>query len=207
MHPARQLILSFSMCALLSTARSQDSRTQAWIHQVFDLHQHRYTQQDLFVAGYRANQARDYDTALDKLSRFDKANHDRLHAATSPDEKAFRSWLESRLNDLEEIRKQNTRRDGADATSGSIGGAATSQAPSFAAGANSNSGVASQTFSREDKRHLSGSQGGTSQSPGFSSSKPGSTPGPRIVRGATSTSQRPIYQLNLPRFGGHGRHF
>ena len=129
MNPVRLLLLGFAVCGLLSSARAQDSRAQNWIHQVFDLHQRRYTQQDLFVAGYRADQARDYDTAFDKLSRFDKANHDRLHAATSPDEKAFRTWLESRLNDLEEIRKQRTRRDGA---------------PSLPAGTNSN-GLGSQS--------------------------------------------------------------
>jgi hypothetical protein len=58
---------------LLSAARAQDSRAQAWIHQVFNTHQHSYTKQYLFDAGYRADQVCDYDTALDKLSRFEKA--------------------------------------------------------------------------------------------------------------------------------------
>jgi len=155
MHPARLLILSFSMCALLSTARSQDSRAQAWIHQVLDLHQHRYTRQDLFVAGYRADQTRDYDTALDKLSRFDKANHDRLHAATSPDEKAFRIWLESRLTDLEEIRKQSHRGSQSGGTrqgpSASVGGGS-SQGPNFSAGATSDSGI--HTSSKTAERRI-----------------------------------------------------
>ena len=60
------------MSGLLSAARAQDSRAQAWIHQVFNTHQHSYTKQYLFDAGYRADQVRDYDTALDKLSRFEK---------------------------------------------------------------------------------------------------------------------------------------
>ena len=156
MNPLRFLVLSFTMCGLLSSARSQDSQAQAWIHQVFDLHHHRYTQQDLFVAGYQADQARDYDTAFDKLSRFDKANHDRLHAATFPDEKAFRTWLESRLNNLEEIRNSNghlrSQPGGTGKGPGTPVGGGSSHAPIFSASATSDSEFSSSPKTLELKK-------------------------------------------------------
>jgi hypothetical protein len=189
------LVLSFTMCGFLGYAGAQDPRAQAWIHQMVDLRQHAYAQQYLFDAGYRADQARDYDTAFDKLSGFSRANHDRLQAARSPGERAFGDWLKSELKALEEIRKQKSREDGADearrsnarngtrqepsstvganSTSppGSQGGGA-SQGPSFNAGANSDSKLLSRPQTVESLGHLSqsGSQsGGTRQGPGSSS--------------------------------------
>src|SRR6516225_7209435 len=112
MDPARLLVLGISVCGILSSARAQDPRAQVWIHQMVDLHQHAYARQDLFDAGYRADQAHEYGAAFDNLSGFSEANHDRLQTATSTDEKAFRDWLKSRLKDLEGRRDQRFRQNG-----------------------------------------------------------------------------------------------
>jgi hypothetical protein len=167
MSPVRLLVLSFTICCLLTSARAQDSRAQAWIHQMVDLHQHAYAQQYLFDTGYRADRARDYDTAFDKFSRFSIANQDRLQSASSQGERAFRDWLKSELKDLEEIRKQRTRSPTSPV--GSQGGGSARGGPSFSTGVNSNSQVATragagpQEIRIPGQLNTSGSQGGVRQ--------------------------------------------
>jgi hypothetical protein len=134
-----------------------------------DLHQHAYAQQYLFDTGYRADRAGDYDTAFDKFSRFSIANQDRLQSASSQGERAFRDWLKSELKDLEEIRKQKTRKDGTDEALRSIVGGGARGGPSFSTGVSSNSQVATRAGAGPQEIRIpgqldtSGSQGGVRQ--------------------------------------------
>jgi hypothetical protein len=115
MNPAHLVVLSFSMFGIVSSALAQDAqdvRAQVWIHEMVDLHDHAYAKQYLFDAGYQADRAHDYDAAFYNLSSFSKVNYDRLQAATSDDEKAFRDWLKSRLKDLDRICNRKSPQNG-----------------------------------------------------------------------------------------------
>jgi hypothetical protein len=115
MNPAHLVVLSFSMFGIVSSALAQDAqdvRAQVWIHEMVDLHDHAYAKQYLFDAGYQADRAHDYDAAFYNLSSFSKVNYDRLQAATSDDEKAFRDWLKSRLKDLDRICSRKSPQNG-----------------------------------------------------------------------------------------------
>jgi hypothetical protein len=218
MSPVRLLVLSFTICCLLTSARGQDSRAQAWIHQMVDLHQHAYAQQYLFDTGYRADRARDYDTAFDKFSRFSIANQDRLQSASSQGERAFRDWLKSELKDLEEIRKQRTRSPTSPV--GSQGGGGAKGGPSFSTGVNSNSQFASRPGAGPQEIRIPGQQGGGGArgGPSFSTgvnsnSQFASRPGPQEIRIPgqldTSGSQGGVRQptrFNGPISTGHHGH-
>jgi hypothetical protein len=95
MNPALLLVLSAVMCALPISELAEDASPKS------------LSRMDLYQEGERADQERDYVTAFRKLSAFSKVNSDRLTAATTYDEIAFRNWLETRLKQLSQVIRQN----------------------------------------------------------------------------------------------------